>query len=1033
MIEYNIPKQDHIEVEADVPKLFLIAISAIGNIANDIIQEPDDSINIIKKENDNLKFSSIFFDAYLNAQFETESDYYFYLFGSIAYFFNDYIGNSKVLINKIDLDKIDFGTHDIERALVALLQGQFVEFEFINIDAKYAMHLKNMQNDLQLYYSNGTIPDLHTLEYIRRQVYEDGSDIEVLLVDALCAIYILKIRYSAINLLPRYMNLSLNDLNSLLFKSNIISELWPSQRLLGELDVYSGRSAVIQMPTSSGKTKSISLIIASAFLANKTNLAIIVAPYRALCREISTDLAKDFSFDDSIYIDELSDILQEDELLFETVNEGEQKVLVATPEKLIYILRKNPEIIDDLGLIIFDEGHLFDDPTRGTTYELLISTIKTFLAEDIQKIIISAVISNAKELNNWFTDANGAVISGNIINSTHKSLAITDWKRSKAQMYGYLYFVNPENPEEEEFFVPRLISIVDLEKKGKERKLRRFPEVDFKTKKVKNNDIAINYALTLSDNGGVAIFCGSKIIANSILKRTLDLASRNYSIASLLNNSEIDEVEKISRLIALNYGIDNDSYKSAKKALFVHHAGISTGIKIAIEHAMREEKIKVVVCTSTLSQGVNLPIKYLVVTNIYQSTNLIKVRDFHNLLGRAGRAGIHTEGTILFTETFVYNQPHSSKNWKWTNYKNIIDNNNSEPCSSRILFLVQQAHISPTQSLNINNIVNMYYTDPDKYLDRYHKTYEKISAESVDLANNYFNVLDLAIQSLEYIESFLLTYLTQNTWEECKESINHVIKQTLAYSLANDIEKEKLLELFQMISQYCIDLVPDSNVRYIFSKSLLGIKKMIFIKEWASENVQLILECKTTNMLYDILIECIIDESLDIPKMKKLYDPTNLKIIGAAWINGMSYMDIWNKCKRNNIMVYYRNKPKLIDLDDIILICDNILSYNGSLIVSALSEVVDLIVGGDNDISELFKQLATSMKYGISYGAETLIYEMGFSDRVVSQVIANYFHDNNIRITTQSNCRKQLKSHSENIGEIISIFPSVFIEKLLAL
>ncbi|HFK0292637.1 TPA: hypothetical protein ACGXJT_002885, partial [Listeria monocytogenes] len=114
-----------------------------------------------------------------------------------------------------------------------------------------------------------------------------------------------------------------------------------------------------------------------------------------------------------------------------------------------------------------------------------------------------------------------------------------------------------------------------------------------------------------------------------------------------------------------------------------------------------------------------------------------------------------------------------------------------------------------------------------------------------------------------------------------------------AYSLANDIEKEKLLELFQMISQYCIDLVPDSNVRYIFSKSLLGIKKMIFIKEWASENVQLILECKTTNMLYDILIECIIDESLDIPKMKKLYDPTNLKIIGAAWINGMSYMDIW--------------------------------------------------------------------------------------------------------------------------------------------
>ena len=56
------------------------------------------------------------------------------------------------------------------------------------------------------------------------------------------------------------------------------------------------------------------------------------------------------------------------------------------------------------------------------------------------------------------------------------------------------------------------------------------------------------------------------------------------------------------------------------------------GIRLAIEHAMRENLIRFVVCTSTLAQGVNLPIRYLIVTSIYQAGEPIKVRDFHNLL-----------------------------------------------------------------------------------------------------------------------------------------------------------------------------------------------------------------------------------------------------------------------------------------------------------------------------------------------------------------------------------------------------------------
>jgi len=51
---------------------------------------------------------------------------------------------------------------------------------------------------------------------------------------------------------------------------------------------------------------------------------------------------------------------------------------------------------------------------------------------------------------------------------------------------------------------------------------------------------------------------------------------------------------------------------------------------------------------STLNQGVKLLIKYLLITSFYQAGQRIKTRDFHNLIGRAGRSGIHTEKRHLY-------------------------------------------------------------------------------------------------------------------------------------------------------------------------------------------------------------------------------------------------------------------------------------------------------------------------------------------------------------------------------------------------
>lgn len=62
--------------------------------------------------------------------------------------------------------------------------------------------------------------------------------------------------------------------------------LWPAQQLIGEKGVLRGQSAIVQLPTGVGKTKSIELIIRSSFASDRATTAIIVAPLRALCNEI---------------------------------------------------------------------------------------------------------------------------------------------------------------------------------------------------------------------------------------------------------------------------------------------------------------------------------------------------------------------------------------------------------------------------------------------------------------------------------------------------------------------------------------------------------------------------------------------------------------------------------------------------------------------------------------------------------------------------------------------------------------------------
>lgn len=1016
-IEYEIDKGLRAKPQEKIPELLLIAIGCIGDVSSEILRDSQWNLDVINRYKSELVFSSRFFDSYLNAELDKNLNHYYLLLGSIAYYLCDYIGNSKVLIKNIIPSRFNLESNNLEHLLLYLLSDGKKVYMELKPENPYCDYIKRFMDMSREFFDNGINIDKTIIKEFREVVHEIGTSREILLIDALLAIFLLKYNHSAFMCLPQFTGIDIGVLRPLISKGNFIKEFWPAQRRLGEEGIYSGSSAVIQMPTGSGKTKAISLAIYAAFLTERTSLAVIVAPFRALCREISRDLKNDFKFDKEIYVDEISDVLQTDKIFSDLNALKGKNVLIFTPEKLLYILRQKVDLVGHIGLIIFDEGHLFDDQSRGATYELLLSTIIGYINSSTQKILISAVVPNAVDINNWLNKGEGKVIADNSITTTEKSVSIVNWQRRDSEHFGYLYFVNPKDPEEEEFYVPRLIEITKLHKLPKERNERYFPEVDFKNSFVANNDIAVYCTLKLIHNGGVAIFCGRKDSANKILERFLDIERRGYEISILRNISFGEEVEKISILIKENYGDENIYFRAAQKAVFVHHGGISEGLKNSIEYAMRKGYIKCLVCTSTLAQGVNLPIRYLIISSVYQSKERIKVRDFHNLIGRTGRSGIYTEGTIIFSESFVYK--NSKNRWKWDGYKNLLNANNSEDCTSILLNLVKPVPLSK-KHIVFSKIIQRYYIDPDSRKNNYEALHKRISNHDPELLKEFEYKYNQIINTLQAIENFLTSYFSMETFDEAKIQIESLLKQTFAYSLANDEEKKKLLEVFLLIGEYIYKQLPDSNNRYLCSKTLLGIESFEHISSWVNANNEKIIGCSTLEELLNYIFPLMLELS-ENKTINATIDKSQIVELAHLWISGKPYIEILNLSNKLNIQIIYRNRPKAIELEEIINLCDEGFGYSNTVLISAISELVE--VEEDANIKILLNELGRRFRYGLPNLQTIMLFELGFNDRVVAIDMSNYlppFSNNKPELIFQ------LQQSNEVLQEILKKYPSVF-------
>lgn len=626
LVEYDIPQKDYPKFPLDSNELSYPVIYIISRYAESIIEDDtpgqEEFAPYIVK-------ASQYFDAAVGAKDRTPYDADFLLSGSAAYFLSNDFGSSKVLCATLFERAKDISTMGVSQIILRNLLG------YLLLDRAFPMVSDTSGGEklcraLSFYYISGDgLPKIQqSMREYREAIYRSNDSMEIYYVDILLAVITIALSKASWKLLPQYSKLEPKEWAEYLKSSKAPKMLWPAQQLIGEKDVLNGANAIVQLPTGVGKTKSIELIIRSSFTSNRTTTAIIVAPLRALCNEIASDLAA--AFGESVLINQFSDILEND--FFVDVTQ-KSTLLICTPEKFNYIIHHQMEFLDGIGLYIFDESHMFDDENRGTAYELLISEIRKHINVKKQIVLLSAVLSNAEQIRQWLFNENGVLASDPSIKTTPKSIGFTSQTRD-------IHYYS-EDSEQEDFYVPRSIEIDSLKKLGKERKKRYFPEL------ADAKDIAIYYANKLCRNGGAAIFANQARSVQTIIRRIIELDSRGYDLSGIRKCSNTLEMNRIAKLVADHYGYEHPYAKACLMGVAPHYSSLPNGVRLAVEYSFRKKDLHLVICTSTLAQGVNIPIKYLFMTSFMLNQNSMKVRNFQNLMGRTARSGMYTEGSVI--------------------------------------------------------------------------------------------------------------------------------------------------------------------------------------------------------------------------------------------------------------------------------------------------------------------------------------------------------------------------------------------------
>ncbi|KZO60450.1 DEAD/DEAH box helicase [Dietzia maris] len=418
-------------------------------------------------------------------------------------------------------------------------------------------------------------------------------------------------------------------------------DLWPSQLAAAERVLNTGENLVLSLPTSAGKTRIAELCILACLAEGRR--VVFVTPLRALSAQTETALQRTFTplgkTVTSLY-GAIGASSSDEDLL------RERDIVVATPEKLDFALRNDPTLLDDVGLVVLDEGHMIGAEEREVRYEIQVQRLLRRSDAGTRRIIcLSAILPEGDEVEdfvNWLTDdqPNGLIASS--WRPTKLRYGEVIWQGDRARLSIIVGDEEPFVPKFLEPFVPPIGS-----------RRTPFPK--------NQQELTLATAWRFVDDGQtVLIFCPRKGSVNAFAKVIVDLHGRG-ALRSVFDGDPGDLASALT-IGAEWFGREHPILACLRLGVAIHHGSLPAPYRREIERLLQRGALKVTVSSPTLAQGLNLSASALVVHSLWGVRRKITASEFRNVVGRAGRAFVDSVGLVV--HPIFEKIPRGRRNWR---------------------------------------------------------------------------------------------------------------------------------------------------------------------------------------------------------------------------------------------------------------------------------------------------------------------------------------------------------------------------------
>lgn len=892
-----------------------------------------------------LEFAGKFFETLPQIDLDVNrlfGDEELFLLSATAYSFAGYPGASAVVLKGLTGDKLSL----TERVLAEVIRYGNGNFPWENSQIGLTTSLVfSGHEDISILYKQ--------VDSLIEASYRRDEDIDIIAAECVQKIIRQCWENATIKLMPNFSDTDQQEWISSLAAGKLHPVLWSAQQELGKHNVFRGNSAVVQLPTGSGKTASFSLILRAGLYRDSFHVAVIVAPFKSIRDEIYWDLKLQFH-DEEVDINRISTELKVDFSDFSLIERP--AIIIVTPEKLLFMIRHNPNFLDETGLFIFDEAHQLDNSDRGITFELLLSTINFLVADEIQKVFVSAVIGNPDEVSEWFNSGDNDIVNELTPRKFEKVLGYSGW--NDKTMHGELLIWNKLQETKTLVKFPHFFDPVRI-KKSK-------IQPDFT---IKNHTKGIRWATALTTRqfmkgGMVAVYVPRKDTIKGLAQVFMELQEK-----SPIPIDDDESITKLYKLFELNFGKNSVLVRAYQRGIFIHDGDIPDSIRSSLEFEARNGNISLLLCTNTLAQGVNLPIKTLIITSVGNGELELNNRDTLNLIGRVGRAGVINEGNIVFMQN---SNSFSDKRARLA-LNNLAMGVPANPLGSSLASLFMPTAIDSYGSSEYIQVsdwcVSEFLDDPLKWISN------RVKEDSPNRAKAYRRVLLKKADGIWKIENYLMSIWNVIQEGVLEENIEKTVQKMFASTLIQNNEFDLMVWTFKYLGERISHLVVERYDILVMSKMMVGINEALNIKNFADSNDELII---TSDDLEQIIIDIwpILRTSIST---KNQSEENLYRFLLNEWVKGKSYIEILESWELQYPDIRLLNRKPAVE--KVYIICSQVFQFDMQLKLTALMEVIT-----DPVKYSRLEKLQIAMKTGLPKETEQLMYGVGISDRILARL-----------------------------------------------